>query len=100
MLPHHSQLHNTAGHRDYARTSDGIDIGWLSQAFPVTPPYLAGVKDIYTCELVGYAMDKMMTTDLVASAIRQAVRNKRPEPGLIHHSDRGSQYCAHDLPSG
>jgi len=61
--------------------------GWL---------YLAGVKDIYTCELVGYAMDKMMTTDLVASAIRQAVRNKRPEPGLIHHSDRGSQYCAHD----
>lgn len=61
--------------------------GWL---------YLAGVKDICTCELVGYAMDKMMTTDLVASAIRKAVRNKRPEPGLIHHSDRGSQYCAHD----
>jgi putative transposase len=61
--------------------------GWL---------YLAGVKDVFTCELVGYAMGERMTQALTAQALWRAVRNKRPQPGLIHHSDRGSQYCAHD----
>lgn len=60
--------------------------GWL---------YLAGVKDVFTCELVGYAMGSRMTQDLTAQALWRAVRSKRPAPGLIHHSDRGSQYCAH-----
>ena len=61
--------------------------GWL---------YLAGVKDVFTCELVGYAMGARMTQDLTAQALWRAVRNKRPAPGLVHHSDRGSQYCADD----
>jgi len=61
--------------------------GWL---------YVAGVKDLYTCEVVGHAMGARMTTDLVCHALGHAVRAKRPRPGLIHHSDRGSQYCAHD----
>jgi putative transposase len=61
--------------------------GWL---------YLAGVKDVFTCEIVGYAMGDRMTQALTAQALWKAVRNKRPTPGLIHHSDRGSQYCAHD----
>ena len=60
--------------------------GWL---------YVAGVKDVFTCELVGYAMGERMTQGLTAQALWRAVRNKRPQPGLIHHSDRGSQYCAH-----
>ncbi|MFZ6644034.1 IS3 family transposase, partial [Undibacterium sp. TC4M20W] len=59
--------------------------GWL---------YLAGIKDVYTCEIVGYAMGERMTQALTAQALWRAVRNKRPQPGLIHHSDRGSQYCA------
>jgi transposase InsO family protein len=59
--------------------------GWL---------YLAGVKDVFTCEIVGYAMDETITYELTARALLQAVKNKRPKPGLIHHSDRGSQYCA------
>lgn len=59
--------------------------GWL---------YLAGVKDVFTCELVGYAMGPRMTQELTAQALWRAVRNKRPAAGLIHHSDRGSQYCA------
>lgn len=59
--------------------------GWL---------YLAGVKDVFTCELVGYAMAERMTQELVAKALFRAVQQKRPAPGLIHHSDRGSQYCA------
>lgn len=61
--------------------------GWL---------YLAGVKDVYTCEIVGYAMGPRMTQDLTATALCRAIQRKRPSPGLIHHSDRGSQYCAHD----
>lgn len=61
--------------------------GWL---------YLAGIKDLHTCEVVGHAMNARMTTDLVRQALLMAVRAKRPRPGLIHHSDRGSQYCAQD----
>jgi transposase InsO family protein len=61
--------------------------GWL---------YLAGIKDLFTCEIVGYAMGNRMTQDLTATALRRAVQLKRPPAGLIHHSDRGSQYCAHD----
>ncbi|MBE0442261.1 IS3 family transposase [Psychrobacter celer] len=60
--------------------------GWL---------YLAGVKDLYTKELVGYAINKRMTADLVCRALNMAIRNKRPNKGLIVHSDRGSQYCSH-----
>ena len=67
----------------YVRTGEG----WL---------YLAGVKDLHTCELVGHALGHRMTTDLVGAALVKAMAAKRPAPGLIHHSDRGSQYCARD----
>ncbi len=59
--------------------------GWL---------YLAGVKDLFNGELVGYAMAEHMTTALVTQALFRAVVARRPLPGLIHHSDRGSQYCS------
>ena len=61
--------------------------GWL---------YLAGIKDLFTCEVVGHAMGVRMTTALVSQALGAAMWAKRPRPGLIHHSDRGSQYCAQD----
>ena len=63
------------------------DDGWL---------YLAGVKDLFNGELVGYAMAERMTKSLVMQAFFRGVSARRPEKGLIHHSDRGSQYCAHD----
>lgn len=66
-------------------TSIATAEGWL---------YLAGIKELYTCEVVGYAMEARMTTALVSHALVRAVRAKRPRPGLLHHSDRGSQYCA------
>jgi putative transposase len=59
--------------------------GWL---------YLAGIKDLFNGELVGYAMSERMTVDLTETALRRAIDSKRPGPGLLHHSDRGSQYCA------
>ena len=62
--------------------------GWL---------YLAGVKAVFTCEIVGYAMSKRMTQEeLTGKALIRAVQQKRPDAGLIHQSDRGSQYCANN----
>jgi putative transposase len=61
------------------------DEGWL---------YLAGVKDLFNGELVGCALDNRMTQQLVMQALFRAVAAKRPGKGLIHHSDRGSQYCS------
>lgn len=61
------------------------DEGWL---------YLAGLKDVFTCEIVGYAMAERMTAEWVSLALFRAVQHKRPSPGLIQHTDRGSQYCA------
>ena len=61
--------------------------GWL---------YLAGHKDLFTGEVVGYAMGSRITKHLVSQSLFRAVAAKRPGAGLIHHSDRGSQYCAHE----
>lgn len=61
--------------------------GWL---------YLAGHKDLFMGEIVGYAMGSRITKNLVSQSLFRAVAAKRPGPGLIHHSDRGSQYCAHE----
>jgi transposase InsO family protein len=61
------------------------DEGWL---------YLAGHKDLFTGQLVGYAMGARMTKALVMQSLFRAVAAKRPAKGLIHHSDRGSQYCS------
>lgn len=59
--------------------------GWL---------YLSGHKDLFTGEVVGYAMGERMTKNLVSQSLFRAVAAKRPAAGLIHHSDRGSQYCS------
>jgi putative transposase len=64
--------------------------GWL---------YLAGHKDLFTGEVVGYAMAERMTKNLVIHSLMRAVTAQRPAAGLIHHSDRGSQYCAQEYSS-
>jgi len=58
--------------------------------------YLAGHKDLFTGEIVGHAMNSRMTKNLVIQSLFRAVSSKRPPAGLIHHSDRGSQYCSHE----
>ena len=59
--------------------------GWL---------YVAGVIDACSRKIVGWAADDTMPTGLVARAFERAVAAHRPEPGLLHHSDRGSQYAS------
>ena len=61
--------------------------GWL---------YLAGHKDLFTGEIVGYAMSERMKKSLVSESLFRSVAAKRPAEGLIHHSDRGSQYCSNE----
>lgn len=63
------------------------DEGWL---------YLAGHKDLFSGKIVGYAMGERITSALVGQSLFCAVGTYKPGPGLIHHSDRGIQYCAHD----
>jgi len=63
------------------------DEGWL---------YLAGHKDLFTNEIVGYAMGERLTRNLVNQSLLQAVTTRRPEKWLLHHSNRGSQYCSHE----
>jgi len=59
--------------------------GWL---------YLAAVLDLATRKIIGWSMRDHMRTELPLSALMMAVQRQRPAPGLIHHSDRGSQYAA------
>jgi putative transposase len=60
--------------------------GWL---------YLAAILDAYSKRVVGYAMAETMQTDLIIQALRMAVKQRQPAEGLIHHSDRGSQYTSY-----
>ena len=61
------------------------DEGWL---------YLAVVLDLFNREVVGWAIKERMSADIVIDALTMAWFRRHPEPGLIHHSDRGSQYAS------
>jgi putative transposase len=61
------------------------DEGWL---------YLAFVLDLFNREVVGWSLKPHMTADIVTDALTMAWFRRRPTPGLIHHSDRGSQYAS------
>lgn len=58
--------------------------------------YLASVLDLCTREIVGYRLGDRMTTDLVLGALEDAYAKKKPPKGLLHHSDRGTQYASED----
>lgn len=58
--------------------------------------YLASVMDLYTRKIVGWSLQNHMREELVLEALDKAVAAYKPAPGLIHHSDRGSQYASHD----
>lgn len=56
--------------------------------------YLAIVLDCFSRKCVGWAVSRLHNTALLTTAIRRALRNREPKPGLIHHSDQGSQYTS------
>ena len=70
-----------AGDLTYIWTAEG----WL---------YLAVVLDLYSRTVIGWAMGHRLTVDLAEHALTMALANRKPTAGLLHHSDRGSQYAA------
>ena len=70
-----------AGDITYLRTHEG----WL---------YLAIVMDLHSRRIVGWAMDRYISTDLVKRAMQMAINLRKPKRGLLFHSDRGSQYTS------
>jgi len=58
--------------------------------------YLAVVMDLYSRQIVGWAMDKRMKKQLTLDALAMAYWRRKPPIGLLHHSDRGSQYACHE----
>jgi transposase InsO family protein len=57
--------------------------------------YLAVVIDLYSRRVIGWSIDRRMKKALVIRALMMAINLRKPPPGLIHHSDRGSQYASH-----
>jgi transposase InsO family protein len=70
-----------AGDITYVWTTEG----WL---------YLAVVLDLYSRAVIGWALGARLTGDLVQQALTMALHHRTPKAGLLHHSDRGSQYAA------
>lgn len=70
-----------AGDLTYVWTTEG----WL---------YLAVLLDLYSRRVIGWAMSNRLTVDLAEGALTMALANRTPLGGLLHHSDRGSQYAA------
>lgn len=70
-----------AGDITYVWTAEG----WL---------YLAVVLDLYSRAVIGWALEARLTGDLARQALTMAIRHRTPKGGLLHHSDRGSQYAA------
>lgn len=70
-----------AGDVTYLKTGEG----WM---------YLAVVMDLYSRRIVGWHIDKRMTTDLISKALIKAYNLRQPARGLVFHSDRGSQYTS------
>jgi putative transposase len=58
--------------------------------------YLAVVIDAFSRRVIGWALDRTLEDDLPLQALRMAFQQRQPASGLVHHSDRGSQYASHD----
>jgi putative transposase len=69
-----------AGDITYVWTEEG----WL---------FLAVLLDLFSRKVIGWAMNERMTKGLAISALRMAIENRKPGAGLVHHTDRGSQYA-------
>ena len=70
----------------------GVDISyvWTAEGWL----YLAIVLDLFSRRIVGWATSDRLHRDLALNALRRAIALRDPPPGLIHHSNRGSQYCS------
>jgi len=81
-------------------TTDGSDRVWVSDITYIWTlegwVYLASVMDLFSRKIVGWKLGSSMKKELPLGALNMAITTRQPKPGLIHHSDRGSQYCSKD----
>jgi putative transposase len=73
--------HSWAGDVTYLKTAEG----WM---------YLSIVMDLYSRKIIGWAIDKRMTVDLVERSMKMAITLRKPNDKVIFHTDRGSQYTS------
>lgn len=79
---------------------DAPDVAWVTDITYVWTSegwlYLAAILDLFSRRVVGFAMSEHIDRALVLEALRVAVGRRLPNAGLVHHSDRGSQYASND----
>ncbi len=96
--PRHPVAKNLLG-QDF--TADAPNQRWVADITYISTKqgwlYLAVVMDLYSRRIVGWSMGDRMSRRLVVDALKMAVDARRPEGGLIHHSDRGGQYTSDDF---
>lgn len=61
--------------------------------------YLAVVIDLYSRKVIGWSLGKQKTSALTKASLMMAIRNRKPAPGLVFHTDRGVEYRAHEIQS-
>jgi putative transposase len=78
----------------------GIDQLWVADITYIRLEeefiYLAVILDAYSRRVIGWALDRTLEDELTLTALQMALAQRQPGDGLIHHSDRGSQYASHD----
>ena len=79
-------------------SAPAMDLKWVSDITYIDTAegwlYLAAVMDLFSRQVVGWAMADHMQTSLVEEALKMAMLRRQPSPGLLHHSDQGSQYTS------
>jgi len=99
-LPHNTEM-GIAG-AEYNRQEKGpchrLNQVWLSGITYIRIRtgfvYLAAILDAYSRKVIGYAVSTRLDTALTLEALRMAIARRRPNPGVIHHSDQGVQYAS------
>jgi len=96
------------GYRPYPNllallTLDRLDQAWVADLtyirLPATFVYLAGILDAFSRRCIGWKLSRQIDTRLTLAALEMAIDRRQPQPGLIHHSDRGVQYASTDYVS-
>jgi transposase InsO family protein len=90
------------GHRVYPNLAAELELSGLNQLWVADITYirletefvyLAVMLDAYSRRVIGWALDQTLEAELVLAALRIALQERKPGPGLVHHSDRGVQYA-------
>ena len=96
---------STHGRKVYPNLAPGLTLTGVNQLWRADITYirleeefvyLAVILDAYSRRVIGWALDRTMEDDLTLAALHMALEQRKPGPGLVHHSDRGSQYASKD----